>query len=164
MTTCREPFSNEDGSWLETIWSRWECCCRRHGNIHKEEVKSRGSHGGKLIWAVLHKSAQHETSLYHIKASFWVYINHLGTFFFVGPTGETRFFNLKQMKRRIPGQMHWSWWKQVSCLFILFRCYSFSSLIDFLLASHWGWTFKRSDKHNSAEGDRTSGGAAPVPN
>lgn len=41
MTTCRQPFSEGDCSWLETIWSMWECRCRRHGNMYKEEVKSR---------------------------------------------------------------------------------------------------------------------------
>ena len=45
--------------------------------MYKEEVKSRGSHGGKLMWAPLHKSAQHEIPLCHIKTSLRAYMSHL---------------------------------------------------------------------------------------
>lgn len=74
-STCRRPLSKRDCSWLE-IWSQWEYRCRRHGNMHKEEVKSRGNRGGKLIWAVLQKSTQHERAVWHIKTSFRAYMKH----------------------------------------------------------------------------------------
>lgn len=48
--------------------------------------------------------------------------------------------------------------------FLFSPSHSLSDLIDFLVASHWGWPFQSSDKLNWTEGDWTSGGAAPVPN
>ena len=85
-------------------------------------------------------------------------MNHRLHFSVVVRTGEIWFCHQKQME-----------WKefQVRRLAVSSLCSDCPlALIDFLVPSYWGWPFKRSDKHNSTEGDWTSGGAAaaPVPN
>ncbi len=73
-------------------------------------------------------------------------------------------FGLKKEKKFLKRKNREDVASVVSCLLILLRHPPTPSLIDFLVPSHWGWPSERSDKHNSTEGDRTSGATELVPN